>query len=160
MSTTKRYLVILATALIASALAGTFYYFWHKNRAAFLDAASVRVTVANFGDELGSVSLLAPRADVEKAMDQHYALYIHPDLLAKWKADPRSALGRLTSSPTPDRIDITSTVKNADGTYTILGNIIEVANGSSGKEVVASTPIRFTLAQGGDGWQITGYEKL
>jgi hypothetical protein len=86
---------------------------------------------------------------------------VQPDLLEKWKADPKNAPGRLTSSPSPDRITITGTQRNKDGTYTVLGNIIETAssNGTT-TQVTDSIPVKFTLSLGPDGWQITGYQKL
>ena len=159
MSTSKRYLVILLAFIISTAGA-VGYAFYYKSTHTLSDPAQVRIVVANFGDELLAVSLLAPPAELARAMDTHYAYYIHPDLLAKWKADPKAALGRSASSPYPDRVDITGAQKNKDGTYYITGNIQEVANGPTGKEIVNSIPIRFTVAQGGDGFQITAYQKL
>jgi hypothetical protein len=163
MSTSKRYLVVLLTLVVASAAALGFYSYY-KSTHTLSDSAQVRIVVANFGDELRFVSLLAPAQNVANAMDQHYAFYVHPDLLAKWKADPSTALGRLTSSPYPDRIDITGSQKNDDGTYYVLGNIVEVANTVVGtttaRTAVNSIPVRFVLKQGGDGFQIVDYQKL
>lgn len=159
MSTSKRYLVILL-ALIVTTAGAVGYAYYYKSSRTLSDPAQVRIVVGNFGDELLGVTLSAPPAELADAMDKHYAYYIHPDLLAKWKADPSTALGRTTQSPYPDRIDITGAQKNKDGTYYITGNIQEVTNGTTGKEIVNSIPVRFTVAQGGDGFQITDYQKL
>jgi hypothetical protein len=158
MSTSKRYALLVAIFLIASIAAGVFYYFYSQQRSAYLAHAEALSLVASFGDELRSVSLLAPPAELAKEMDQHYAIFVHPDLLAKWKADPSLAPGRRTSSPYPDRIDVLNATKNPDGTFTVNGNIIEVARGAEGPQLVSFTKARFTLTLGPDGWQITNYE--
>jgi hypothetical protein len=155
----KRYLIVLLTLIVASA-AAYWYYGYHKAHSSFADPAQVRMTVTAFGDQLQKMPLTAPPDLITKGMDLYYGMYVHPDLLAQWKADPLNAPGRLTSSPWPDRIDITSMTKNKDGTYTVDGDIVEVAHGATTTETVRSIPVRFTLAMGPDGWQITGYTKL
>jgi hypothetical protein len=155
----KRYMIVLLTFIVASAGAYA-YYVYHQQHASFSDEARVRMVVDNLGDNLRQVPLLAPADLLGKGMDLYYGEFVHPDLLAKWKADPLNAPGRLTSSPVPDRIDITGIAKNADGTYTVNAGIVEVANGASGPETVDTIPVRFTLTKGPDGWQITDYQKL
>ncbi len=118
------------------------------------------MVVNGLGDELQKVSLNGSASSTALAMNKHYALYIQPDLLAKWEADPLSAPGHRLSSWSPDRIDTTSVSKNKDGTYTIEGNIIELQNGATTTHTSNSIPVRFVLTKGPDGWQITGYQKL
>lgn len=155
----KRYLIIFATLVVATA--GAYgYYAYIKAHSTLSNEALVRITVASFGDALQEVPLVAKLDIVAFAMDKYYSYYIHPDLLEKWKKDPLHAPGRLTSSPWPDRIDITSTTKNADGTYTIDAGIVEVVNGKTGFTVADTIPVRFVLTMGPDGWQITDYKKL
>ncbi|MHB1376406.1 MAG: hypothetical protein ACYCXB_03170 [Candidatus Humimicrobiaceae bacterium] len=49
-------------------------------------------------------------------------------MISKWIKDPLAALGRLTSSPWPDHIEITDIKKiNADK-YEIFGNIVEITS--------------------------------
>ncbi len=160
MSTVKHYSIVLLVAVVLAGAAAIFYHYYSIQRTEFLNTTAVRNTVTGLGDELQAVSLLAPAADVAEAMERHYAFYVHPDLLARWKADPQLAPGRLTSTPRPDRIEITETTPNEDGSYTVSANILEVAESAQGRQVVSTIPVRFTLVQGPDGWQITAYEKL
>lgn len=155
-----RYLIVLLTAVVAAG-AAYGYYQYQKEHSSNSDVAQVRITVSGFGDQLQQVPLIAPKDVLAFAMDKYYALYVHPDLLAKWKADPMSAPGRLTSSPWPDRIEVTDVHKNNDGTYTVDGNIVDIAHGAgtTTPTVVDKVPVRFTLSLGPDGWQITGYAK-
>lgn len=156
----KRYVIVLLTLVVASAAAYGIYNY-RKSNSSFADSAQVRIAVAGFGDMLRQVPLIAPPDVVAFAMDKYYSLYVSPELLAKWKANPQSAPGRLTSSPWPDRIDITGVTKNKDGTFTVLANIVEIANGTGTTTAIAATvPVKFTLTLGPDGWQITDYQKL
>lgn len=118
----------------------------------------VRSVVNGFGDVIGQVSLATTTEAVAISMDKHYALYIHPDLLADWKANPTRALGKETLAEQPDRINIETVVKNADGTYSIDGVITARTNTLSPSTVPESVPVRFVLTQGPDGWQITASE--
>lgn len=154
----QRYLIVLVTLIVASG-AAYGYYQYDKAHSSSSDIAQVRMTVYGLGDSLVQVPLSAPADVVAFAMDKYYALYVHPDLLAAWKVDPKNAPGRLTSSPSPDRIDITSAVKNEDGSYTVDAAIVEKARAAATTTAASTIPVRFTLALGPDGWQITGYEK-
>jgi hypothetical protein len=154
----KRYVVVLLTFIVASTGAYA-YYTYTRAHSSTSDSAQVRITVTGLGDNLRQVPLIAPPDIVAFAMDRYYALYVNPDLLAKWKADPLNAPGRLTSSPAPDRIDITGVTKNGDGTYTVEAGIVETASGANGPEVTDTIPVEFMLTKGPDGWQITGYKK-
>lgn len=118
----------------------------------------VRSVVNGFGDVIGQVSLATTTEAVAVSMDRHYALYIHPDLLASWKAKPERALGKETLTEQPDRINIETVVKNADGTYSIDGVITARTSTASPSTIPPSVPVRFVLTQGPDGWQITASE--
>lgn len=72
------------------------------------DKSAVTSLVEQFGQKLQMVSLLAPADTVRQVMQEQYSAYVTPDLLAKWQSDPQNAPGRLTSSPWPDRIEISS----------------------------------------------------
>ncbi|MDB5237870.1 MAG: hypothetical protein JWM46_140 [Candidatus Kaiserbacteria bacterium] len=121
---------------------------------------AVAETVEAFGSKLQKVSLLAPAADVKAAMDREYAAYVSPQLLVQWEADPENALGRTTSSPWPDRIQVHTAEPQADGTYLVRGVVVEVVNGSSGStDIVATYPITLTLNKAANAWLITSAEK-
>lgn len=91
----------------------------------------VRTTVAQFGNQLNTVSLLSPNAagDIEKV----YKPYVTEELLASWIVNPLSAPGRMTSSPWPDHIEADTVTMNEDGSYTVLGRImLKTATGDAG----------------------------
>ncbi len=156
----KRYLSILLVAL-GIALAGTYaFYTYQHTKAQRTDAAEARNVINNFGDQLQQVPLNAPPKLLAFAMESYYSFYVHPDLLAKWEANPLSAPGRLASSPWPDRIEVEKSVKNQDSSYTVDGTIVEVANNATSTQTVRSIPVQFIVSKGPDGWQITDYKKL
>lgn len=86
----------------------------------------VRNVVADFGKKLQMVSLSAPQDLAAKSMRENYGVYLSATLLAKWQSDPQKALGRLVSSPWPDRIEIVKIEKTAATIYKISGEIIEI----------------------------------
>ncbi len=118
----------------------------------------VRSVVSGFGDELGQVSLKGTLEQVALDMDEHYALYIQPDLLADWKAHPEKALGLESIEGKPDRINIESVSKSAGNTYVIDGVITTRWNAHASSSMPGNMPVRFVLSQGPDGWQITSTE--
>ncbi|MEK7602272.1 MAG: hypothetical protein AAB472_02200 [Patescibacteria group bacterium] len=154
----RKYIVL---SLLALVLIGIGAYLYNQREAAAESLARVRNVVYNFGDELKLVPTLAPHAEFVTTMNKHYAMYVHPDLLNKWNAEPATAPGRVTSSPWPDRIDIDSMVKNKDGTYTVEAHIVQKASGqSSTTPALADIPIRLIITMGPDGFQITDYQTL
>ncbi|MDB5189281.1 MAG: hypothetical protein JWL82_238 [Parcubacteria group bacterium] len=156
----KRYLLVLIIALLA---AGGAYelYTYNRSQSSIADPAQMRLVISGLGDELQQVHLYtASSTAIAKEIDTYYAFYVHPDLLAKWKADPLNALGRLTATSRPDRIDITKVTKVTDDKYVVDVNIVTVTNGVGATTTSASTAGEFTVVKGLDGWQITDYKKL
>lgn len=150
-------LVILATAL-----------FIFKTPAADNGSASnaedteIRALVTGFGTKMQMVSLLASTAERQAAMQEHYSAYVAPELLAEWYPEgAEGALGRYSSSPWPERIEIVSVVPRASGkafeSYQVEGNVIEVTNeqAGAGKEAAAVYPVSLTVEKRGGGWLIT-----
>ncbi len=84
--------------------------------------------VETLGKKLQMVLLLAPADTVKANMQEHYGGLVSPNLLQKWQSDPQNAPGRLVSSPWPDRIEIISNEKLADGSYKVKGEIIELTS--------------------------------
>ncbi len=120
----------------------------------------VDAPVTQLGTKLQLVSLLAPSADVKTAMDTNYAPYLTPQLLAAWEAHPSTALGREVSSPWPDRIEITSTTKNTDDSYTVRGNVVEITSNEQEHGGIADMyPVTFTVSNVNGTWHISGYAK-
>jgi hypothetical protein len=102
------------------------------------------------------VSLLAPADMVSQSMQEHYGEYVTPELLAKWQSDPQHAPGRLTSSPWPDRIEISDLTQTAKDSYEVQGQIIEITSVEQQQGgVAAQRPITLTIKKFADQWLIT-----
>lgn len=122
------------------------------------DQASVSAVVTGFGTQLGMVSTLAATDTVAANMQQYYSAYVAPDLLAEWEANPSVAPGHTTSSPSPDHIDVTSVTANADGTYTVMGNVVEVLeSGTASATPSGSFPITATVSDVNGSWLISSW---
>lgn len=149
-------LLIIGAVVVLGAIAATVYI----STRPYIPTTQeqVRGVVYGFGDELSQVRLFASVATTTADMDRHYSLYIHPDLLAKWKAQPLTAPGRRTSSAWPDHIDIRSVTLNENGTYTVEAMVVDRASSTPSTTPALETPVVITLTQGPDGWQITSYE--
>jgi hypothetical protein len=87
-------------------------------------ATAVRTVVTEFGKRLRMVAVLAPKEMVAKAMDEEYPALVSTDLLAIWKNNPEKAPGKRTSSPSPERIDISSIEAKGHDTYVVKGRVI------------------------------------
>lgn len=143
-------LLILCAGILVVGIVGALLYINTRPQPPSTEY-QVRSVVYGLGDELSRVSLVGKPDVIAQEMDQHYAVYVHPDLLLSWKNKPLSAPGRLATAAVPDRIEIQTLTLNGDGTYTAVSQIVS----SSGK-----VPVRFVLSQGPDGWQITEYTQL
>ena len=86
----------------------------------------IKDLVKDFGDNLKMVSVLAPEDMVKDSIKEYYGEFVSPELLEQWLKDPAKALGRTTSSPWPEGIDILSVEKLSDTKYKVKGNIIQV----------------------------------
>lgn len=116
----------------------------------------IRTLVKNFGERLQIVSLLAP--DAADQIQEQYAAFVSEDLLAAWAADPSSAPGRLTSSPWPDRIEISAVELQPDGSYLVTGSVIEVTSAEEANGgVAAQYPVEITVSQVESQWFITAW---
>lgn len=119
-------------------------------------ADDVRTVVEGFGKELQRVSLLA--SDARQQIATHYSLYVAPALVMMWQNDPLQAPGRLTSSPWPDRIEISRITRMDDTHYTVEGMIIEASSGGGGTDEAPveslHRPVSLTVERT-DRWRIT-----
>lgn len=117
---------------------------------------AVRAHIERFGERLQMVSLLAP--DSATQIEQLYAEFVSPELLQDWMADPSSAPGRLTSSPWPDRIEISSVEQQSSEQYLIAGMVIEITSTeemSGGVAAQYPVDIEVSLVEGH--WLITAW---
>ncbi len=111
----------------------------------------VRTVVTAFGTKLQMVSLLASTDVRKETMEQNYVAYVAPELLAAWFPEGAEALGRYTSSPRPDRIDIVEVRKEGER-YIVEANVIEVIEVNT--EVAAVYPVTLTFEKRGMNWMI------
>ena len=114
------------------------------------DDVAVRRVVELLGSRMKLVSLLAPPADVERAMREHYTDLVTPALLARWIESPAAAPGRNVSSPWPARIAIDSIA--GDAGCAAYGSVVYATSSDS---VASRTPVVLVVA-GGDDARITG----
>jgi len=98
----------------------------------------VRALVSSFSNQMDSVSLLAP--DAAETIRKAYEPYVAPALIKAWAMDPLSAPGRLTSSPSPDFIEIGTVTETSPNEYAVTGEIVLVTStGDAGRVPVSLT---------------------
>jgi len=150
--------IIIAVVIII--LTGIGYLFYQSNaiRQNQAEITAVKNTVEDFGKALKNVSLLAPEEIAAQSIEDNYKDFLDPTLLAQWKADSSKALGRFTSSPWPDRIEISTVQRFGSGAYDISGNIIEVTGAEQtegGLVVIVKRPVDLIVVKLNDRWLIT-----
>lgn len=150
-------IIIIAIAVIA--LGGSLL-FWYADKTVGPTperSDDVADFVKEFGGHLQNVSLLAPAATVKTAMDTEYGPYVSPALLTVWETNPRLAPGRLTSSPWPASIKVSSVQNVGVGTYIVKGRVIDVVTAGTTTQKVGETSILLGVTLVGTKWQITEY---
>ncbi len=149
-------LVTGAIAVIAIIIiTGISLYFGPAAHDARGNEAATKVLLA-FGSTLKNVSLLGDDAAVTLAIEENYAPYVTEELLADWKANHSHAPGRVTSSPAPDRLGISSLTKQGAGRIA-LGEVILTTGG--GDETVDTVPFVAQIIETDDGWKIAAYQE-
>jgi hypothetical protein len=155
----KKTIVLLIVAVVAISLlaAGIAVYKdflknKDRNNTSAGEEVAVRDLVTRFGSVMKNVSLLAP--DAASEIRTTYAPFVSEDILAFWEKNPTKAPGRLTSSPWPDRIEIQTIERAADGAYEVQAKIIEMtSSGPAGEE-----PLAMKIRNQNGRWIITGIE--
>lgn len=104
------------------------------------------------------VAILAPKEMVVAAMDQEYSAYVAANLLATWKNNPEIAPGKRTSSPSPERIDISSIEATGHDSYAVTGKVI-LLTAQERREggVFQANPVTMIVARQHGKWVITAY---
>ena len=92
------------------------------------DKIEITQLIKDFGSKLQNVSLLSPTDILQNSIKENYGDYVSQTLINEWLKDPSIALGRLTSSPWPDRIEIISIEKVSENSYNVEGKVIEVTS--------------------------------
>jgi hypothetical protein len=111
-------------------------------------SAEVSYAASRFGEALDDVSLTAEGEELARQLDAAYTPFVTPELLSVWKANPSLAIGRATSSPWPDRIDVGTIVKNVDDSYTALGTVVEITSESDAPVAVYPVALTFVMRDG------------
>ena len=110
-------------------------------------------TVAEqFGGQLQKVSLLA--SDASSTIAANYGPFVTPQLLQSWQKDPRTAPGKLTSSPWPDHIEISNVSQQGSGAV-ISGNVVYMT--STG--VASREPVVIQVVSEKGQWLIAAYQE-
>ena len=95
---------------------------------------------------------------VADAMQAQYGPYVAPVLLSEWQSDPMVAPGQLTSSPWPEKIEVTGITKKGSD-FEVEADIVEVTNEGGGigeaPTETARRPVTLTLEKNGSTWRIT-----
>ncbi len=120
--------------------------------------SAIRAQVTAFGTTLKNVALLGTPENVKKDLQKNYESYLTPELLLAWQNNPSLALGRQTSSPWPDRINIVSVV-GKNGSYTVDGNVIELTSADAPQEPAAVYPITLAVEKRHNSWLIASVTK-
>jgi hypothetical protein len=120
----------------------------------------VTTVVMEFGRRLRMVALLAPKELVTKSMDEAYSDLVAADLLATWKSNPEKAPGKRTSSPSPERIDISSIKAKGHDAYVVKGKVI-LLTAQERREggIFQANPVIMTISQQNGRWVITAFKE-
>ncbi len=121
------------------------------------EETEIRAFVAEFGTKLQFVPLLATTTERQTAMELYYGPYVAPELLLEWYPEGApQALGRYSSSPWPERIEVVLVQKLGRNSYTVEGNVIEVtsAEAGAGKAAAAVYPLTLDIEKRDGGYVI------
>jgi hypothetical protein len=119
------------------------------------DRETIEKLIKDFGSKIQTIPLLAPQDVLKKSIKETYSSFISPTLLEEWLSDPKKVPGRLTSSPWPDRIEISSIQRISEDSYEVKGKIIEIT--SVEKEsggAAAKRPITLIVKKIDENWLI------
>lgn len=92
------------------------------------DIERIKTIIDDFGRVLANVPLLSPPDILEENISEYYSPFLSEELISRWNNNPSEALGRLTSSPWPDHIEIIQVKKVTENKYEVSGNVVEVTS--------------------------------
>lgn len=147
----NHFYIIIAVIVVLMAL--FIIYSINNENSLNNDNDEVIKLVEEFGSTLKNVSLLSPRDVVIQAIEENYTPYVTEQLLQNWINHPRRAPGRTTSSPWPDRIEITDVSRISDDEYFVKGRVVEITSDDS-TGPAAYRPIEFIVRKTDSKWLI------
>lgn len=119
------------------------------------EVEAIEKLVKAFGDNLKMVSLLAPEDILRESMEEYYGEFISESLMERWIKEPTKALGRLTSSPWPEAIDVLNIEKLSKDEYRVEGQVLEVTSQEMDKdEALLKYDVILIVKFDGDKWFI------
>lgn len=137
-TSSRMWLWILGAIVVIAVIWAVWSYNSAPNTSS-TDRATISQLVTDFGNQMQSVSVLAP--DASSTIASAYELYVTPALLSQWEGDPRNAPGRQTSSPWPDHIEITDITPSASS-YIVSGDIVLMTStGEAGRQHFIATVV-------------------
>lgn len=149
----KQKTILLYTGIAIGLILLGGFFIWYQGGS---ERADVEIQVENFGLTLKLVSISAPKEIASLSIRQQYAQFLAPELLEEWANNPLQAMGRLVSSPWPERIAIDNINKEVDGTYAVSGKIIEMTSVEKEKGgVAAQRAVNFILTKINGKWLIS-----
>lgn len=155
----KNKIIYAIILIIIAIVVGIWVYYGQINKN-ISDNAQARAVVVAFGQRMQNVPLAATKEIAAAAIQNNYADYVTPQLLNAWLYDPTKAPGRSTSSPWPDRIEISSIAKNKDGDYVVVGNVVEITSVEVENGGIADKyPVLLGLKKISDKWVIWLFTK-
>jgi len=150
----RRNQLYIIIAVIVFLMAAFIIYSIYNNDNSKDESKDVIVLVEDFGSTLKNVSLLAPRDLVIEAIEANYSPYVTDELMQSWLAHPRRAPGRTTSSPWPERIEITEVKRLSEGEFSVKGRIVEVTSSEAGGGAAVYRPVELIVRKVGNKWLI------
>lgn len=125
------------------------------------DQKQVATTVVTeFGRRLRMVAVLAPKELMTKSMEEAYSDLVAADLLATWKSNPEKAPGKRTSSPSPERIDISSIKAQGHDAYIVKGQVILLTSQERrAGGIFQANPVTMTISKQNGRWVITAFKE-
>ncbi len=140
----KRIAITLTVAIILAAI----IFGWHYSENHVItkkEKASVTSLVENFASKTKDVSLSSPNDVIVSEIKNAYSPFVSKSLLTDWEQDPSKAIGRLTSSPWPEKIEINSIRKTNKYEIDVKGNIIYVASENGELVETGKAPIELVI---------------
>jgi beta-lactamase regulating signal transducer with metallopeptidase domain len=144
----RKGIIALCVVIIAVLVVGSIVTYGSNQPKPITAEEKTEITTLlnNFADTFTKVVLIDPEDQVISEIKQYYSPYLTDNLLAKWEFDPSEALGRVTSSPWPDQIEIISMDKLDGQTVKVKGYILWVSSGGVGKlEIDDKVPAQFIV---------------
>lgn len=153
--------ILIVGLLVACAL--VFTYVRSSRQSSYVapfrnERGQVEAVVEKFGEHMKNVPLSADSDTVADTIQKEYAPYITEALLDRWIKDPLHAPGRETSSPWPERIEISSMEKIGEY-YEVVAKVISLTSVEKAQGgYYDSSPAYITVANTNGAWRVAEFQ--